>query len=141
MNYSAPASLGSITFNAGSGDEYLLDPASCAGLDMAPIRAPVDDKPQADGGLLFPFLLGPRRVTLGGWLVNRTGTAASRQTMEDNLISALTAIIASDGTFTITPVGSGAKSLTVRCEIPVLFAGPFQKTFVFGLIAANPAFA
>lgn len=140
MNYSAPATLGSITFNVGSGDDYLLDPSQCSGLDQAPIRAPVDDKPGAAGGIVFDFLHGPRRVTLGGWLVNRTGTVAARQTMEDNLISALDGMLASDGTFTITPVGHSAMVLTVRCEIPVVFSGSFQKTFLFGLIAANPAF-
>ena len=145
MNYSAPATLGSITFNAASGDTYLLDPNSCAGLDQAPIRAPVDDKPQASGGLVFPFLHGPRRITLGGWVQNVTGTASNRQDMEEALITALDAIIAADGTFTITPAGDSAKSLTVRCEIPVIFTGVspggFVKTFLFGLIAANPDFA
>jgi hypothetical protein len=131
-----------ITFNAGSGDEYFLDPQMCSGLDGAPVRTTIDDAPQTPGGIVFPAVKGPRHVVLGGILLNRTGTAASRNTMEDNLVAALDAIAGADGTLAGTPSGGSARSLTVRLEIPVAFPAwtgfPFHKQFVFGLVAADP---
>lgn len=131
-----------ITFNAGTGDEYFLDPQMCSGLDGAPYRVTVDDAPQDDGGIVFDGFKGPRHVVLGGVLLNRTGTAAARNTMEDNLVAALDSIVSADGTLAWTPSGGSARSLTVRAEIPVAFptwAGyAFTKQFVFGLVAADP---
>lgn len=146
MEYNAPCTLTVpgpvvITFNAATGDTYQLDPSKCSGLDQAPIRAPVDNKPGADGGIVFDFLKGPRRVTLGGEFLNRTGTASARNTLELALIAALDLILAADGTLAITQSGQSAKSLTVRCEVPHSGSGGFQKQFLFGLVAANPVFA
>lgn len=142
--YSAPCTLVTpgpdITFNATSGDTYMLDPASCSGLDQAPLRTPYDDNPQAAGAILHDFLKAGRPVALGGHLINTTGTAAARNTLEANLIAALEAIETADGTFTITPSGMTAKVLTVRCLVPVTFAGAWHKTFLFTLIAADPVF-
>lgn len=145
MEYTAPATLTTpgtdITFNAASGDTYALDPERCAGLDQAPLRTPMDDNPQAAGAILHDFLRAGRPVTLGGHLINATGTASARNTLEANLVSALEAIEQADGTFVITPSGMAAKTLTVRCLAPAAFSGAWQKTFLFTLIAADPDFA
>lgn len=130
-----PAST--VTFNAGTGDEYYLDPNQCAGLDMAPVRANVDDRPGTSGGLVHAALKGPRHVTFGGVLLNRTGTATARNTMENTLRSALESILAANGTLVWTPSGGSARTLAVRCDVGVTFAGGFLKTFAFGLVSAN----
>ncbi len=129
-----------VTFNAGSGDEYFLDPDQCAGLDMAPVRASVDDMPGASGGLVHTALKGARHVTFSGWLVNRTGTPAARNTMENTLRAALESIMAANGTLAWTPSGGSARSLTVRCDVGLTTQGTWLKVFLFGLVAANPDF-
>lgn len=127
-----------ITFNAGSGQEYYLDPEKCSGLDQAPIRTPSDDRPQTAGAIVFDRLRKARYPVLAGLLLNRTGTLAARNTMEDNLREALESIETADGSLDWTPAGSAARALSVRSEVPLECPGGFQKAFVFGLIAANP---
>lgn len=128
-----------ITFNSGS-DVYRI--SNIEGLDQAPIRAPVDDSPQTDGGIVHDFFHGARYVTIEGLLLPADGSASTRNTMEANLISACDAILTADGTLGWTPSGQSARSLTVRCFMPVRMAPwagfPMYKTFIFGLVAADP---
>lgn len=131
-----------ITFNAGSGDEYRLDPEMCSGLDMAPLRVPVDDAPQTDGGIVHDGFYGAWPFVLGGEFLNRTGTAAARNTMEENLRLALHAIVRADGTYSWTPSGQSARSLTVRAYVPSLsVSGGYHKRFLISLVAATPSWA
>lgn len=142
-HYSTAATLTTpgpdISFNSGSGDEYVHDPDRCSGLDMAPIRAVVDDAPQSPGGIVHPFWYGAWYFMLAGDLLNRTGTAAARNTMEENLRLALEAIMQADGTYSWTPDGQSARTLTVRCPLPLVVTGGFHKKYVFTLVAATPA--
>ena len=140
---------GTITFNStgdddfnqyGSNEYYLSD---SQGLDGAPIRAPVDNAPQDDGGLVHNFWEGPRHIVLEGALIIRSTHVQNtirtlRNSMEAALLTALTSILRADGTLAWTPAGQGARSLTVRYEIPCEFSGVELKTFTFGLVAANP---
>lgn len=133
---------GTITFNAASGDTYFHDPTACAGLDMAPIRSEVDDKPQTDGGIVHDSYFGARHVTLGGVLVVRSsatesGAEIARAALEASLEAKLTSIMRADGTYTWTE-GGGSRSITVRCDQPCVFTGGWQKTYLFGLVAASP---
>ena len=57
---------GTITFNSGADTYYLQN---VTGLDGAPIRAPIDNRPQAHGGLVHRALLGPRHITFDGMLL------------------------------------------------------------------------
>lgn len=128
-----------VTFNSGT-DVYRI--TSLEGLDQAPIRASVDDSPQTDGGIVHDFFYGARYVTVEGLLLPGDGAAGTRNTMEANLIASLEAILRADGTLAWTPTGQSARSLTVRCFQPARF-GPWQgfphyKTFIFGLVAADP---
>ena len=59
----------------------------------------------------------------------------------DALVAALDAILRADGTFTWTPPGQTAHSLTVRCDVPATFTGSYRKEFMFGLVAADPDIA
>ncbi len=111
------------------------------GIGQAPIRAPIDDMPQADGGIVHQFLYGPRHLTVTGLVVPfayDSSHAASMWATMDTLVAALGQILRADGTFSWTPPGQTAHSLTVRCDVPASFSGSFQKTFVFGLVAADP---
>src|SRR3989337_1851967 len=117
------------SFNAYGADEYYI--SDIQGLDGAPIRAPVDNRPQTDGGLVHPFFKGPRRVTIEGALMIRSTRIMNsirvlRNEMEEDLRVALESIEAADGTLAWTVQLSGgpdARSLTVRNEIPVEFRG------------------
>lgn len=143
MEYSAPATLVTlgpdIVFNATSGDTYHLDAERCSGLDQAPLRTVIDPSPQGAGGLIHANLRDVRRVTLGG--VFSSTDPATRNAQEQTLRQALEAIETADGTFTITPTGLTAMSLTVRCEIALSTSGYLLKNFVFGLVAVNPNFS
>ena len=131
----------SIQFNTGgTGDEYFV--TNIIGLDGAPIRAPVDDAPQTDGGIVHSFFLGPRHVTVEGLLICRTGSVAARNILEANLLSALFSCLRNDATWSWTPTGLGTRNLTVRNDLACSFTGSslgeFVKSFSFGLVAANP---
>ena len=151
--YDLVTPAGTINFNdsgidqfniLGGPDEYYI--TDTTGLDGAPIRAPVDNRPQTDGGLVHPFFKGPRRITIEGALMIRSTRIQNsiriiRNDMEKDLKDALDSILQVDGTLSWTPQLTGGpdpRSLTVRCEIPVEFRGIELKTFVFGLIAAVP---
>lgn len=147
--FSAPATLvtpaGTISFNTGSGDEYRITNAE--GLDMAPIRTTVDDAPQTDGGLIHAQFFGPRHITIEGQLRVRTqittpALIGARNNMEDALVSALTSIIRTDGTFSFTRQGAATRSVVVRCDVAASFSGTgLIKDYMFGLVAANPYFS
>lgn len=129
-----------LTFNATSGDTYIT--TDIQGLDGAPIRAEIDDKPQADGGLVFPLLLGARHVTFEGFIGVRTenfgfdkaGYIAVINAFEAALIAGLESIRLSPGT-----LAWDSNSLSVYYDSPVLFRGDqFAKRFIFGLVAPDP---
>lgn len=128
-----------ITFNSGTDVYYIT---GITGLDGAPIRAPIDDSPQTDGGIIHDFFYGPRHFTIEGLLLPDGLSVATRNTMEANLLSALDAILRADGTWAWTPTGQAARSLTVRCDVPAQFStwagNPMVKAFIFGLVAADP---
>jgi hypothetical protein len=129
---------GLILFNQELGDTYVNDPQQCSGLDQAPIRSNVDQRPQTHGGIIHPSFYDARHITLTGTLLVRNGTSeaaqiAGRQLLEDNLIVALDSILNTDGTLSWS-----GRSLTVRCDIPVTYTGAFLKNYQFGLVAADP---
>lgn len=138
---SAVYTLAGLTFNASSGDTYFI--SAITGLDGPAIRSTVDDAPQTDGGLVHTSFLGARHVTVEGVLVVRSavtesGVVAARNALEDALLSALESILNADGTLAWTPTGGSGKTLTVRYEVPCQFSGGWQKSFTFGLVAADP---
>lgn len=120
------------------------------GLEGAPLRTPIDNAPQTDGGLVHPFFRAARPVVFEGVFVTESvgfpsqgAACVQRQNeMEDDLLDALESIVAADGTLAWTPLGLTARSLTVRNNQP-LETTPSEtyviRNFVFGLIAANPA--
>lgn len=133
-----------ITFNTAAGtDQYLLTEVPL-GLDQAPVRTVVENVPQGDGGLVFDSFKGPRHIVFEGILIPATVSATNRNTMEDNLISALDAILTADGTLSWTPTGGSSRSLTVRVDNggQVQFSGGKSlspRAFIFGLVAADPS--
>jgi hypothetical protein len=133
---------GSVDFHGtGAGVASGLVLSTIDGIGQAPIRAPIDDAPQADGGLVHQFFYGPRHLTVEGLVLPFAYDASHAATLwstMDALQAALGAILRADGEFSWTPPGQTAHSLTVRCDVPVSFSGSFQKTFIFGLVAANP---
>lgn len=135
-----------ITFNDGTlgdgVDKYWLD--GIRGLDGPSIRAPVDPVPFGDGGIVYTFWKGPRRVLFEGMLLLDPPTLVNCQLRRNNLAfnlqSALASIIAANGTLTWTPTGGAGESLTVRNEIPleITYTDNFLVSrFSFGLISES----
>lgn len=144
---------GVIIFNDGElrdgQDKYWL--SNIQGLDGSNIRAPIDNVPFGDGGIVHDFWKGPRHVLIEGTFVHESvgfpgsGNACrqKRNEMEETLRAALESILRDDGTLAWTPLGLAARSLTVRHD--VTFEAPETenytlKTFTFGLVAADPEF-
>ena len=123
-----------ISFDDQGADGYHL--AALTGIDQAPIRAPIDNAPQTDGGIVHRFFYGPRHLTVEGVVL--ASSRADLNTRSDALIAALDAILRADGTFAWTPPGLTERALTVRCDVPVTFTGRIRRDFIFGLVAANP---
>lgn len=147
--YNAPATLttggGTITFNDATGDTGIHDAGNCTGLDQAPIRATIEDKPQAAGGIWQPFLSGPRRVVLAGEIVIRSagdeaGYLGAVADWENALVAALVSTYAQDNaTYAWTASNGDTYTITVRCELPAVFTGDVPgKRYQFGLVAINP---
>lgn len=146
--YTLTAPGGTIVFN--NGDLHTLDDVywiqDIQGLDGAPIRAPIDNAPQAHGGILHNFWKGPRHVTINGVILVQSiplgGACLSiRNDMEEDLRAALDSLLQADGTLAWTPTAMSARSLTVRYDVPVDFTPAENyaiKAFTFGLVSANP---
>jgi hypothetical protein len=139
---------GTVIFNNGTlhslDDLYWIQEID--GLDGAPRRAPIDPKPLAHGGLVHDMWKGPRDFTVEGVILIQSaplGDACrtARNTKEAALMAALDSILAADGTWSWTPIGLGARSLTVRNPGRVEFKHQDDYAllgFTFGLVAANP---
>lgn len=125
---------GTITFNASSGNTYLIDPARCSGLiGTGEIRNPVDDKGQTSGFIIHDFFEKGARGVLAGVL--DADTVANRNTMQDNLKTALRSILTTTGTLNFSGGASLAVQFELGCDFPVLSA--HVKLFQFGLVAAT----
>jgi hypothetical protein len=146
--YTLSTGAGTIVFNNGNlkdgTDKYWIQTIN--GLDGPVIRAPVDNRPMLDGGIVHDFWKGPRHPVFNGVIliesVSLDGCQGVRDDMEDDLRDALDSILRADGTLSWTPTnGGGTRSLTVRYEVPVDFQ-PIEDyaldSFTFGLIAADP---
>ena len=124
---------GTITFNATSGNRFVIDPARCSGLiGTGEIRNPVDDRGQQDGFLIHDFFEKGARGVLGGVIV--ADTVANRNTLQSNLKTALRSILTTTGTLNFTS-GSLAVQFDLGLEFPHV-AG-IMKGFQFGLVAAD----
>lgn len=136
-----------ITFNDGVlgdfTDKYWL--TSIQGLDGPQIRAPVDNVPFGDGGLIHTFWLGPRRVIFDGMLLIESSFSQAdcqelRNDLAVNLGNALLSIINATGTLAWTPTGQGALTLSVYNEVPldIRYTDNYMvSTFSFGLISPD----
>ena len=137
--YNAPATLASgaytFLFNRSS-DVGFHDPDKCSGLDMAQVRATIEDKPRASGGIVYDALLGPRHIVLAGTIV--TSTLATRNLFEKNLITILTYMLTNNGTYQWLSSDGITRTVTGRCEIGAEFPGKWLKSYVFGLVCADP---
>lgn len=128
---------GDTEFSPADGDGFYLT-LDTTGFDQGPIRATVDDKPQTGGGIIHPFFGGPRRPTVVAQYLILAGSIDDRDAAIDDLVAQLDSIRDADGTWTQHRVG-GDRSLTVRCEIPLVSSGGTQqKQVIFGLICADP---
>jgi hypothetical protein len=125
--------------SAGADGFYLTN---VEGIWMAPIRAPVDDRSLADGGVVHTFYYGARHLTLEGFILPQALSDGDWNTisgLRDTLMGCLDDIVKQDGSYVWTPPGSSAHTLTVRCDVPATFAtNGLLSTFIFGLVAANP---
>lgn len=122
---------GTITFNAATGNTYLLDPAACTGLDGVVLDKVIDPKGQTDGFIIHDGYEDGLHLLLSGVIV--ADTVANRNTMIANLKTALRSIKSTTGTLSF---GAGG-TITVEWEVGVDFPtlGSNVKRFVFGLVA------
>ena len=139
---------GNIIFNNGdlhtTDDLYWIQ--EIEGLDGAPRRAPIDPRPLTHGGLVHDIWKSHRPFTIHGVILVQSepfGDACRtiRNAMEVALEDALDSILTASGTWSWTPIGQGARSLTVRNHEEVNFQHTEEYAllaFNFGLAAADP---
>lgn len=137
---------GTIVFNdkeiPSADDFYFL--TNLKGLNGAPRRTPQDDQPQGHGGIPHNWWRGARHIPVEGeYVVQSTRIENEIQIIRNELDAALFTAVesittAAPGTLTWTPAGLTERSLTVLYEVPLEDDGIEQKTFSFGLYAANP---
>jgi hypothetical protein len=137
----------------GDGSNYFL--LDILGGETAPIRAPVEDQSQRDGGLTHDFFLGGRHLTYQGlFLPPSKGTAwqivVRRNQMEEDLRLVLESCLRADGLLSWTPSGLASRSLSVRNDMPLTVTNAETlrrsfthgqttlKFFTFGLYSASP---
>jgi hypothetical protein len=125
-----------------NGVQLLNDPTKCSGLDMAPIRFNSQSRSQSPGLILLPSFFDGRHPTISGSMYLDDGDFDTLKTEEERWVAALSEILAgpgyADGTLSWA---GGTRTLTVRCEIPIEFSGAYPKTYVYGLVAADPTIA
>src|SRR3972149_5622328 len=141
--YSLATPVGTIVFNDDSADQFYI--TEIGGLAVPTIRAPIDNVPLGDGGLVHDFWKGPRHLAIEGvLLIESTRVMDSivdiRNQMEDDLVFVLESILRDDGALTYTPPGAGARSLTVRHDIPLEFrhAGNYRLPSFPSALASTP---
>lgn len=150
--YALTTGAGTIHFNKGintgsldvPGQDDFLWITAIHGIDGVPMRTPVDDRPQAHGGLAFKFWKTSRHVVIEGVFLVQSSRKDSecqriRNVMDIALLQALESIIQTPGSLQWTPAGQASRTLDVLYEVPLETDGVEQKTFTFGLIAPTPA--
>ena len=150
--YTLTTSGGTIHFNKGintgsldvPGQDDFLWITAIHGIDGVPMRTPVDNRPQAHGGLAFNFWQTARPVVIEGVFLVQSSRLDSecqriRNVMDIALLRALESIIQSTGTLQWTPSGQASRTLDVKYHVQLETDGVEQKIFTFGLIAPTPA--
>jgi len=132
---------GVLTFNAGSGDTYYVDPLRSTGLGMGEIRAQVDRKGQASGSIYHEFFeAGAILVIAGNLLIRSAATEAgyvtARDALELDMKVKLRTMFAASGTLAGTGVSIVCKC-NLGADFPSLPQGPIAKGFIFGLVSES----
>lgn len=136
--YSLVTPAGTLAFNpVNSADGLYL--SDVAGLDGPDLRATVDNRPTADGGIMYDGWQGAYYPILTGYIRQLAdGTFTARRQAEDAMRAMCRSIRRADGTLQWTPSGGTARQLTVRLFQPLSIqsqAGPI-KTFQITLASA-----
>jgi hypothetical protein len=126
---------GTITFNAATGNTYLIEPGRSSGLDGVVVDKPIDPKGQTDGFLRHAGFEQGSHLLIAGVLV--ADTVANRNTMMSNLKTALRSIVDTDGTLNFGAGGSLSVQWEVGVDFPIWSGG--VKGFVFGLVTESAA--
>ncbi len=145
--YTLTTGGGNITFNDGflgdGQDKYWI--TNINGLDGPVIRAPVDNVPFGDGGLVYDFRKGPRHPVFDGMLLIESSNSQGdcqmlRNDLAADLTDALDSILPPTfGTLSWTPAGQSALSLSVGYEVglSITYSDNYAvANFSFGLISA-----
>lgn len=150
--------FGSLTLNpAQVGEEpaaglYLDEEDGITGLDGAPIRAQIDPKGQADGGIVHTKRQGARIITFKGFVLTSEDTRDHRDTEEyreelmniqDTAIAALVAQLNTETNLAWTPANDpGGRTLSCTYGNEgghIQFGGSMRDpTFTFVLVADDP---
>lgn len=136
MRYSSISAIGDFTALSPASTDWLhLDPTACTGGGAAPLRTSVEDKPGADGVLVFPPLDGAQIITLSGILVIRSaGDESGYFTAMDSLFASLQSALAALKTAPDDLVHSGGTlSVWLYSALSDGWQG-LSKTVTFGLV-------
>lgn len=124
------------TFNDLSDPDDVGVLTNISGLDSAEVRYSGEDMVEFDGAVQGPNWFGSRPVVLEG-LVYGHATKEERAAKLDRLTRASMAM-RSDATLRWTPSGGVPIELKLRRQQPLRIEGGWNKTFIAGMVAADP---
>jgi hypothetical protein len=125
-----------VAFNDPDDRDYVGMLTEVTGLDAPEIRESADDLVQMDGGIHGDFYYGRRPITLSGLLLNPVSIDDRNRRMT-KMMRACRALRA-DAEITWTLSGGQTQFVRVRLQNGPRFEGAWQKTFMVGMVAADP---
>lgn len=123
-------------FNDITDRDYVGMLSDVTGLDAPDIRESADDLVQMDGGIHGNFYYGRRPITLSGMLLNPVSIDDRNRRMTKIMRAARG--LRADATLQWTLSGGQEQFVKVRLQQGPRFEGAWQKTFLVGLVAADP---
>ncbi len=139
--FGSARTLGSVEFNTRAAAEYFIK--NIDGEGGIPVRAPIDNAPHDDGGIIHNFWDEPRHITVTGVITTDPALTAWEQVQQRNIMwdaleAQCYAIRRATTTWSRDRSGMSSQSLTVKCDMqPVPHWDADGLNFTFGIVAGD----
>jgi hypothetical protein len=129
--------VGTLIFNAATGDTYFVDASRSSPLGAGEAEGAVDPRGQIDGSIVHSFYENGASLVPVGVILARTDTTgtAGADALMSSMMAKCRSILRADGTLNF---GSGA-AIVGRCNMLPTFPtlDGIQKGFIFGFVSAS----
>lgn len=125
-----------VSFNDQTDRDYIGMLTEISGFDAPDIRESAEDLVQLDGGIHGDFFYGRRPVTLSGLILN-PASVDDRNRKMTKMMRACRAL-RQDAQISWTLSGGQTQFIRARLQNGPRFEGAWQKSFMVGMVAADP---